>query len=52
MQKPELAAKLTEQILTGLEAGQYNALKKARPILDVAEMVVQLARGARFGGEE
>jgi hypothetical protein len=52
VQKPELAAKLTEQILAELEAGEYDALKKKRPILDVAEMVLQLARGARFGGEE
>jgi hypothetical protein len=49
--KPELAAKLTEQTLAELQAGDFEQLRKKRPILSVAEMIMQLAHGARFDGD-
>jgi hypothetical protein len=52
--KRDLAGQLADSLLQELEDGNFDELRSKRPILQRAEMIVQLAQGARFAddGEE
>lgn len=49
--KPEIARKLGERVLRELETVDFETLSKKRPILRNAQMIMQLARGARFASD-
>jgi hypothetical protein len=49
--KPEIARKLGEHLLAEVETGEFDALAERHPILRRAQMIMQLAEGARLAGD-
>lgn len=51
LSKPELAAELAELVLDDVSARGWDATRSRRPILQRAEAIIRLSRGARFSSD-